>query len=215
MEEKMQAAARWARFGLAAGLAVVLGGCQAGLQEAYKFPVTWPGSRPLGEEAPTVSVLPLKLNVDQAQVAPQGEEGLPTAAVLSVLLIKHLHVNGINAILEREESSTAQYTLDCSVPNLGYGVQGKFPQERYYKAELKCVLKDEQNGEVIWERNLAQGYEEMVLLNMLTHVPAEPHKDDRVLFRECIIPLWDAMAASIGAVVTTRERLLQQQSRVN
>lgn len=191
--------------GALVGLALLLGGCQSTVTPAYRFPVTWPGSQPLSEDAPTISVEPLQVNLEQAIQLPEGGPGVPTAAVLSVLLIKHLHVNGINAVLEQAADATAQYVLSCSVPELGFGEREGFPKERRYRAELLCTLKDGQTQDVLWTRRLKQDYDQAVLLDLLTNLPEEPHKHDRILFRECIVPLWDTMAASVGVVVTSRK----------
>ena len=199
---------RLAGWSLICGLALAAAGCQStSWRQAYRFPFTWPGSQALGEEAPTVSVEPLQVAVDQPIQLPDGDPGVSTAAVLSVLLIKHLHVNGVNAILERPESATAQYALNCTVPQLGYGVKDGYPKGRLYRAELVCALKDGQSQQILWTRRLTQDYEQTVLLDLLPNLPEEPHKNDRILFRECIVPLWDTMASSVRAVVISRAEL--------
>jgi hypothetical protein len=198
---------RGAGLGVALSLAALLAGCQSQWRQAYRFPFTWPGSQPLGEDAPTVSVEPLQVIVDHPIHVPDGDPGVSTAAVLSVLLIKHLQVNGVNAILERAEAATAQYTLSCTVPQLGYGEKDAYPKGRLYRAELVCALKDGQTQQVLWTRRLTQDYEQTVLLDLLTKLPEEPHKHDRILYRECIVPLWDTMASSVRAVVASRTQL--------
>lgn len=196
---------RLAGWSLICALALAASGCQrTSWRQAYRFPFAWPGSEALGETAPTVSVEPLQVAVDQPIQLPDGDPGVSTAAVLSVLLIKHLQVNGVNAILERPESATAQYALSCAVPQLGYGVKEGYPKERLYRAELVCALKDGQSQQMLWTRRLTQDYEQTVLLDLLTNLPREPHKDDRILFRECIVPLWDTMASSVRAVMISR-----------
>ncbi len=200
----------------------LLGGCRTTLQETHAFPATWPGSRPLGENAPTVSVQPFQMDVKQVEVptserqASEGNreepEGLPSAAVLTVLFIKHLHANGVNAILEPSDGSTAQYTLGCAIPQLGYGERQPYPRQRLYKSELVCTLKDEETQTVVWKRSLAQHYEETALFNMMTKIPAQPYEPERVLFRECIVPLWDAMASSVGTAVVSREQTLRNRN---
>jgi hypothetical protein len=196
--------------------AVALGlmaGCAGGpWRQSYQFPATWPGSQPLGEDAPTVSVAPLAVSLNQPIHLPEGEPGVPTAAVLSVLFVKHLHVNGINAILEKPEQGTAQYGLACQVPQLGYGEKDAYPKGRLYRAELACTLKDGQTGDTLWTKRLTQDYEQMVVLDLLTHLPEEPHKHDRVLFRECIVPLWDSMASSVRAVMVSRQTAQARQA---
>ena len=188
----------------------LLSGCQATLPDAHQFPSTWPGSQPLGEHAPTVSVQPILLNLARADTPSEEREGLPTAAVLSVLLIKYLQVNGVNAVLEPADASTAKYALTCTVPRLGYTVQQAYPQKRLYQAELACTVKDQETQTVVWERRLSQQYEQASLLNLLTKLPQPPHKHERILFRECVMPLWDAMASSVGAVVVGREQRLSR-----
>ena len=198
---------RCAGAALAVALSVLLSGCHATQETAVQFPATWPGSKPLGEDAPTVSVLPIAIAGDQAIPSASSEEGgLPTAAVLSALFVKYLHANGVNAILEAPEATTAEYTLACAVLELGYGAQEEYPKERRYRAELACKLQDGQTQQIVWERSLKQRYDETEVLNFLTNLPPEPHRDDRILYRECIVPLWDAMASSVGTVVTTRRQ---------
>jgi hypothetical protein len=193
------------------GLACALSGCATGSSTTTAFPSTWPGSTPLSERAPTVSVEPLQMAAEAqppaaAESGEVGAEGLPTAAVLSVLLMKHLQVAGVNAVLEKPEASTAEYGLSCSVPKLSYGDASNFPKQRTYVAELVCTLKDEQTQAELWKRTLTQKYEETVVWNMMTKLPDQPHRQDRVLFRECIIPLWDAMASSVATVLTSHEQ---------
>ena len=196
------------RGSLSIGLVAALVGCQASLQQTHQFPTTWPGSTPLSEEAPTVSVEPLKWVVAPPPQSVSSEEGLPTAAVLSALLIKYLQVSGVNAILEKAETSTAPYTLQCTVQKLGYSdLEQGYPRKKQYQAELACELKDEQTQAVVWERTLAQAYEQTVWVNMMTGLPAQPHAHDRMLYQECIVPLWDAMASSVGAVLVSRQQL--------
>lgn len=191
-------------FALLAGLS----GCQTAAPTVYEFPAIWPGSQPLPESAPTVSVRPVVLDVQHpVDQATDTTPGFPTAAVLSVLLVKHLHVNGVNAILESSEASTARYLLGCTVPQLGFAARSGYPQEKRYQAELACQLTDQETQKVIWNRKLSQRYEDTTVFNWLTKLPPEPHQEERVLFRECIIPLWDAMASSVGAVVVTHQQM--------
>ena len=196
------------QHGLLIGLAALLSGCQSLPTHAYNFPGTWPGSQPIGEDAPTVSVQPITMEIPQPDLPADGQ-GLPTAAVLSALLIKHLQVNGVNAILEQAEAPTAKYSLSCTVPKLGYDLQAH-PAGRRYEAELSCVLKDEEAQRVVWTRSFSQKYEEQDLFDLMTKLPPQPYKHERVLFNECIIPLWDAMASSAGAVVVSREHTLRE-----
>ena len=196
---------------LLVGLIALLSGCQSLPSHAYNFPGTWPGSKPLGEDAPTVSVQPIAMEIPQPDL-PSGGQGLPTAAVLSALLIKHLQVNGVNAILEAADAPTAKYSLGCTVPKLGYNLQDH-PTGRRYEAELSCVLKDEEAQQVVWRRSFSQKYEEQDIFDLMTKLPPQPYKHERVLFNECIIPLWDAMASSAGAVVVSREHTLRVPDR--
>ena len=100
-------------------LALSLGsGCGSAVRTTHAFPSTWPGSTPLSEDAPTVSVEPVRIEAGPVPEMPDPQ-GLPTDAVHSALFVKYLHVNGINAILERPEEATAHYSLGCIVPELG------------------------------------------------------------------------------------------------
>ena len=184
--------------------ALCFSGCAAAPQQAHLFPSTWPGSQRLSEEAPTVSVAPLKVELAAADPSVPSEEGLPTAAVLTVLLIKHLHASGVNAVLEQPAEATAPYTMGCSVPQLGYTAQSGYPEQYRYQAELVCTLTDAEAQKVVWKRSLQQRYETTALLNMLTKIPEQPHQHDRILYRECIVPLWDAMASSVRSALANR-----------
>lgn len=187
-------------------LLVALAGCASPESQAYHFPATWPGSAPLAEAAPTVSVQPLTMTmVGHVDAAPQL--GLPTSAVLSALLVKHLHVNGVNAILEEPQIQTAQYALDCMVPQLGVAIHKGYPQKRLYQATLACTLREASTDTVVWKRRLTQDYELTILVDLLTKIEPRPHAHDRVLFRECIVPLWDRMAMNVGTVVVSQQRL--------
>ena len=191
--------------GLAGGLAALLVGCQTQVQQVHPFPFTWPGSAPLPEHAPTVSVYPLQRELPRDEASGEASAGIPSDAVLSALLIKHLHANGVHAILEAPEASTARYTLGCTVPTLGYGLTEGTPKERVYQAELACRLRDEQTQTVVWERRLAERYERTVVFDLMTKLPPKPYEHERLLFRECIVPLWDAMAANVGTVLASRQ----------
>ena len=197
------------QLGVALGLAALLAGCAGRLREARAFPAIWPGSQPLSEDAPTVSMVPIQREAGQGEVRVEGKEGLPTAAVLSALFIKYLHVNGVNAVLEEPDAATARYTLSCATPQLGYTVQEGMPSQRLYRAKLACTLRDEQTQAVVWERSLTQDYEQTLVFDLFTQLPPQPHQYDRVLYRECIVPLWDAMAASVATVVVSRQQLSQ------
>ena len=194
-------------------VAVAVSGCQAPLHETRRFPATWPGSAPLSEGAPTVSVLPVEVPGAPSDPRASDEEGLPTAAVLSALFVKYLHVNGVNAILEPAENTTAQYVLQCTVPQLGYELHPRYPKGHRYQAEMVCELKDGQTRQSVWQRRLTQRYEETTLLDLMTKLPATPHKEDRTLYRECIVPLWDAMAQSVGTVVVSRQQTAAAAAR--
>lgn len=194
-----------AMIGMALALSTAAG-CRQQVRETHAFPATWPGSTPLSENAPTVTVEPLRIEVGTVPTMPDPQ-GLPTDAVLSALFVKYLHVNGINAILERPEEATAHYSVGCSVPQLGYDIKEGYPKERHYRAEMSCRLKDAQSQAVVWERKLAQRYDETVVLDMLTKLPDQPHRYDRTLYKECIVPLWDAMASSVSTVVASRQSI--------
>lgn len=137
--------------------------------------------------------------------APSGE-GLPTAAVLSALFVKYLHVNGVNAVLEPQEGTAVRYLLRCDVPELSYEVEAGYPLIRTYQAELACRLSDAQTRQTLWQRRLTQRYDRTTVLDVMTKLPATTHEDDRIMYRECIVPLWDAMAQSVGTVVVSRQQ---------
>jgi hypothetical protein len=187
------------------GMLLCCGGCaMTPPAETHPFAATWPGSVPLSEQAPTVSVQPVLMVAPGTLPTPTASEGIPTAAALSALLVKYLHVNGVNAILESPESTTARYTLQCTVPQLGLTLRRGYPEQRLYEAQLDCTLRDEELAVVVWKRSFSQRYEDFALLNLMTKLPDTPHKDDRVLFRECIVPVWDVMASSVRTVLASQ-----------
>jgi len=196
------------RRGAAVTLAVGIGllaGCQGTGGERHAFPATWPGSRPPAPNTPVVQVLPIRIAATQGEApASSPEGGLPTAAVLSALFVKYLHVNGINAVLEPPKGAVARYVLQCDVPRLSYAVGSSYPPTRAYEAELACQLSDAQTREALWQRRLNQRYDRTTVLDLMTKLPAVTHADDRVMYRECIVPLWDAMAQNVGTVVVSR-----------
>lgn len=173
-------------------------GCATGrLEQAHRFPDIWPGSQRLSEEAPTVSIQPLKMQVPVLADAASGADGLPSVAVLTMLLIKHLHATGVNAVLEEPGEPTAPFAMQCSVPQLGYAALEGFPEQYRYEAELACTLQDVNAQRMVWKRSLKQRYETTTVLNLMSKAPSPPHRHDRALYRECIVPLWDAMASSV------------------
>lgn len=191
--------------GLAAIAALVgcLSGCARASHQLYAFPDVWPGSAPLGAEAPRVLVQPLRRDRAMFQ-QPDAAPGLPSDAVLSALLMKHLEVSGIKALLEPGDQERPEYVLECSVPRLGYDVESGYPRSIRYRAELSCTVRDAATQAVVWQRSLSQAYDRTEVWNMLASLGARPHEHERVLFQECIVPLWDAMASSVGAALASR-----------
>ena len=197
----MTAARVWAM-----GLALGLCGCGGPVRESREFPATWPGSQPLEPGAPRVQVLPIQMVSAAAAPVTPLPEGLPTAAVLSALFVKHLHVNGVNAALDLPPAAQADYLLQCTVPQLKYDTVGDYPKTTRYQAELACLLLDAKTQQSVWQRSLRQDYETTSVMNLMTHLPLSVHRDERIMYRECIVPLWDAMAQSVGTVVLSRQQ---------
>lgn len=135
--------------------------------------------------------------------AAEAGEGSPTAAVLTALFIKHLHAAGVNAVLEQAQEATAPYAVGCAVPRLGYTQKTGYPEQFDYEAELVCTLTETQGQKMVWKRSLQQRYETATLLNMF-NVPKEPNIHDRIIYKECIVPLWDAMASSVRTALISR-----------
>ena len=184
--------------------ALLISGCAPAFQQARPFSSAWPGSIPLSEDAPTVSIQPILVVASSAQSSAAEEgEGIPTPAVLTALFIKHLHAAGVNAILEQAQEATAPYAMQCAVPRLGYTEKEGYPQQYDYQAELVCTLSDTQGQKVVWKRSLQQRYETATLLNTFSN-PEQPHIHDRIIYKECIVPLWDAMASSVRTALISR-----------
>ena len=183
----------------------LMSGCLGTTGQSRAFPATWPGSQPLAADTPIVQILPIQIAPIAAGASDATGEGLPTAAVLSALFVKHLHVNGINAVLALPEGQTARYLLPCRVPQLNYEFSEGYPQTRTYRAQMSCQLVDAQTGESLWQRQLDQRFDRTTVLDLMTKLPTPIHSDDRIMYQECIVPLWDAMAQSVGTVVRSRE----------
>lgn len=177
------------------------------MRESSRFPTTWPGSQPLSQTAPTVHVLPIQVAGEADQPAADADQGLPTAAVLSALFVKHLQVNGVNAALEPKDAALVQYLLSCSVPQLAYEAGERASKDRRYQAELACALMDAHTQQAVWHRTLRQRYDKTTVLDFMTKLPPSVHEDERIMYRECIVPLWDAMAQSVGTAVTSRQQM--------
>ena len=192
-----------------------LSGCAPVLEQAKLFPATWPGSAPLSENAPTVSVQPIQMKTPSAAPLTETAEGVPTLAVLTALFIKYLHAAGVNAILEQAEEATAPYAMGCAVSRLGYTQKTGYPEQYDYQAELICTLTDTQKQQVVWKRSLQQRYETASLINMFSKIPEQPNQHDRTLYTECIVPLWDAMASSVRTVLISRQPVTKDSSAVN
>lgn len=196
------------------GLFLVIG-CASVSEQAMPFPATWPGSAPLSENAPTVSVQPISMQGPVAAPAAGEEGGVPTPAVLTALFIKHLHAAGVNAILEQAQEATAPYAMGCAVSRLGYTQKTGYPEQYDYQAELICTLSDTQKQQVVWKRSLQQRYETASLINMFSKIPEQPNQRDRVLYTECIVPLWDAMASSVRTALISRPQPAKDASAAN
>ena len=134
----------------------LLTGCAPALQQSMPFPSTWPGSTPLSEDAPTLSIQPIKVEVPLTNPVSEEGEGIPTPAVLTALFIKHLHAAGVHAVLEQAQEATAPYAMQCAVPRLGYVQKQGYPEQFDYQAELVCTLSDTQGQKVVWKRSLQQ-----------------------------------------------------------
>ncbi len=173
----------------------------------------WPGSQPLGAESPRVQVLPVQIPTARLDASSLPHEGLPTAAVLTALLVKYLHVNGVNATLDSTDAAAVQYTLQCTVPRLTYEVGQGHPATRSYQAELDCLLGEAATQQTVWKRSLTQRYDKEVWVDWMTRRPAVLHEDDRIMYRECLVPLWDAMAQSVGTVLISRQQASLAGSR--
>ncbi len=189
-------------------------GCAPQLQQARPFSSTWPGSTPLSENAPTVSIQPIKVEASLTHPTTVEGEGIPTPAVLTALFIKHLHAAGVNAVLEQAQEATAPYALGCSVPRLGYTQKTGYPEQFDYQAELVCTLTETQGQKMVWKRSLQQRYETGTLLNMF-NVPEQPNIHDRIIYTECIVPLWDAMASSVRTALISRPPAMESVQAAN
>jgi hypothetical protein len=135
-----------------------------------------------------VLVMPIQIDRSKGLDIASGEE-------LTELMVNKLQSHKVRtARFEGESGMAVDFRLACEVPELGYTEARGYPRRLHYKAELHCVIKDSASQAIRWKRELNQQYEESVLFNAMTK---RPEHHDRVLYRECVVPLWDAMAYGV------------------
>jgi len=189
----------WNLFLLWMAASLGIGGCQ-GTTQRHTFPLAWPrGLTPTSSSGPAVAaagpaiwVEPLALDLGEG-TSPRPSSGVPTSEVLTHLLIRKLQRVGVR-VSERE----AEYAFRGAVPRLGYTERKGYPRRLIYTSELAYQLIHRPTGAVVWKGNLAQDFEQVVLVNTMTRLPEDPDAPEHVLLDKCIDPTWEAIAADIG-----------------
>ena len=170
---------RFAACASAVSLLSATAGCASSLSEL--------GPKFSGKAQRSVYVRPINLNVSRV------DREMATGEELTDLLVEKLHQRGIDASKNPHELNATD-TLYCGVPSLGYTVAQGYPRRLQYQANLACSLVDRTSQAVDWQRHLEQRYDESIVFNTMTKLP-ESHEP--ILWRECVMPLWDAMAVSL------------------
>lgn len=171
-------------------------GCVAGFAKTHSFPPIWPSaidyavSDAVRPEQTGPMILVNTLNYGTGE---QGS-GPATAMVLTEALVQRLQQKGIAARTSAGTPIPDAERLDCTVDKLQYTTLPKYPKTVQYEAEMACSLTPPQTAQPRWQQRLAQRYDKVTVLNTMTKLPVQY---EATLYRECIIPLWDAMAISL------------------
>jgi hypothetical protein len=183
-------------------------GCAASRpRRVVLFPERWPSSLDAGFEQasahatnqPTVWVEPFVLEADAfASLSAAGE---PTGEVLTRIFVERLLAAGVSV-----SSRQPVYVFSAVVPQLGYVEQGGFPRRITYFSRLVYRLTHRATGQRVWDGNLEQNFEQTVLVNTMTRLPAEPNAYERVLLEKCIRPTWGFVAADVRKMVEKEGR---------
>ncbi len=180
----------------AALLLASLTGC-SGLPQGHSFPDVWPSAidyQPSGEPLPEQTG-PI-LSVSFLQYGGSGEgSGETTAVILTDLLIQRLQQKGVAArSVAMQQPLQAAEQLNCVIERLSYLILPKYPRTVKYEAQLSCALTLPGAARARWTQKLAQRYEVQTVFNTMTKL-STPY--EQTLYRQCIVPLWDAMAVSL------------------
>jgi len=175
--------------------AIAAAGC-AGFVQTHAFPPIWPSAidyavsdavRP-EQTGPTILVSPLIYGTGQEGSGPAS------AMVLTEALVQRLQQKGVAARTSTGTPIPDAERLDCAVEKLTYTILPNYPRTVKYEAELACELTPPETAKPRWQQRLSQKYEKVTVLNTMTKLPV-PY--EATLYRECIIPLWDAMSISL------------------
>jgi len=180
-------------------------GCAGRGAQLHTFPSEWPHGLPQPEAAravasalgPTVWVEPLVLDLGEPAAASQtvtaAAGNRQTTQVLTELLIQKLQQAGV--IVSSEGS---EYALRGAVPRLGYSERAGYPRRITYLSQLSYQLVHRPSGDIVWEGNLSQDFEQTVLVNTMTRLPEDPQAPVHVLLDKCVGPTWEAIADDVS-----------------
>lgn len=183
-------------------------GC-AGTPRMHPFPAAWPTqmdppvpsvpavpSAPLdpGLTGPAVWVEPFVPDWDGEPIAEPAGSSRPTGEVLTLLFTDKLRAAGLAVSPEK-----AKYIFVAVVPQLGYTLQEGYPRKITYFSRMAYQLIRRETGNVIWDGDVTQEFQQTVLVNTMTRLPSDPDGPERVLLEKCVEPTWQAVASDLGA----------------
>lgn len=161
------------------------------------FPMIWPSSvsLPVPKSGPSQPESGPMILVDPVRYGDFDEADMPaTVSVLTDLLAQRLQIKGIAARTSPAQAPSMPARLQCGVEKLTYTRYSHYPATTVYEAELSCSLEELGLKRPRWTQKLAQRFEKIEIVNTMTKLPSQHEK---ILFEECILPLWDAMAVGL------------------
>jgi len=197
-------------------------GCRT-VAQTHRFPEVWPVSlrQPqaappsASTAAPSVLVEPVILEVDRSPEETGLPQGVPTAEVLTDLLVQHLRTNGISAWRQEESLSEPGYVLTCMVSRLVYTEYPRYPRKVLYAAEMACRLVDRRTNQVLWQRQVEHTLDRLVLFNTMTRLPNERSEHEGILVQKCVVPACETVAAGVAASLNEQLKANPEPSRVS
>lgn len=195
-------------------------GCRTVAQPRF-FPEVWPvslrqsqaASPSAATAAPSVLVEPVILEVDHSPEETGLPQDVPTAEVLTGLLVQHLRTNGINAWRQEESLSEPGYVLTCMVSRLVYTEYPRYPRKILYAAEMACRLVDRRTHQVLWERQVEYTLDRLVLFNTMTRMPHGRSEHEEILVQKCVVPACETVAAGVAVSLNGQLKANPESSR--
>lgn len=204
---------------LAVGLGVT--GCARAAANRYPFPQAWPLELPqptLSAAArmkggPRVQVEPFQIGSESTKGVAAAEQaaGAATADVLAQLLVQRLQAEGIEAVRSDASGVAADYVLQVSVPRMEYTIRPGYPRKVDYQTAMSLTLVHEKSGQVAWERDLEEKFEETVLLNTMSRLPRPADPYSQQLLEKCVTPLMTRIASGLTPLLSEWESQLSSR----